>query len=175
MNKKLAVILAFGAGAAAGFFASLQYNKNKYKKIADEEIAEVKARYLQEYGESEVEVTVETVTEDKEKTIKYPSNIHFNELQIPFRAVATNLLNGESEILEFGDIAEVIRASMSIPGIFTPAKIGDKFYIDGGVTNNLPIEAAIDFGCDIIIAVEISDDLETEITAFDSNYFVAVA
>ena len=111
----------------------------------------------------------------KEKTIKYPSNIHFNELQIPFRAVATNLLNGESEILEFGDIAEVIRASMSIPGIFTPAKIGDKFYIDGGVTNNLPIEAAIDFGCDIIIAVEISDDLETEITAFDSNYFVAVA
>ena len=111
----------------------------------------------------------------KEKTIKYPSNIHFNELEIPFRAVATNLLNGESEIIEFGDIAEVIRASMSIPGIFTPAKIGDKYYIDGGVTNNLPIEAAIDFGCDIIIAVEISDDLETEITAFDSNYFVAVA
>lgn len=110
----------------------------------------------------------------REKTIKYPSNIHFDELEIPFRAVTTNLLTGTEELIEYGDIAEVIRASMSIPGIFTPAQIGEKYYIDGGVTNNLPIEAAIDFGCDIIIALEISDDLETEITAFDSNYFVSV-
>ena len=111
----------------------------------------------------------------KEKTIKYPSNIHFDNLKIPFRAVATNLLTGECELLEAGDIAEAIRASMSIPGIFTPAKIGEKYYMDGGVTDNLPIQAAVDYGCDIIIAVEISDDLETEIRAFDSNYFVAVA
>lgn len=111
----------------------------------------------------------------KEKTIKYPSNIHFDNLKIPFRAVATNLLTGECELLEAGDVAEAIRASMSIPGIFTPAKIGEKYYIDGGITDNLPIQAAVDFGCDIIIAVEISDDLETEIHAFDSNYFVAVA
>ena len=111
----------------------------------------------------------------KEKTLKYPSNIHFDDLEIPFRAVATNLLTGESELIESGDIAEAIRASMSIPGIFTPAKIGDKYYIDGGVTDNFPVEAAVDFGCDIIIAVEISDDLVTEISAFDSNYLVAVA
>lgn len=111
----------------------------------------------------------------KEITIKYPSNISFDDLEIPFRAVATDLLTCEREIIGYGDIAEVIRASMSIPGIFTPAKIGDKHYIDGGVTDNFPIDAAIDFGCDIIIAVEISDDLETNISAFDSNYFVAVA
>lgn len=109
----------------------------------------------------------------KEHTIKIPSEIEFDDLPIRFRAVATELLTGNSKFFSHGDLAEVIRASMSVPGMFSPAIIDGVEYIDGGVTNNLPINEVKALGYDIIIAIEISEKLISDPKLFDSAPVIA--
>lgn len=83
----------------------------------------------------------------------------FNKLNIPFRAVATDIETGEAVILEKGELVKAIRASMSIPALFAPVEIDDKILVDGGVANNLPIDIARQMGADIVIVVDISTNL----------------
>ncbi|MFN3615922.1 MAG: patatin-like phospholipase family protein, partial [Rubrimonas sp.] len=77
----------------------------------------------------------------------------FDDLPIPFRAVATDLATGRPVALEGGDLALALRASMSIPALFPPVRVQDRFLVDGGVSNNLPIDVARALGADRIIAV----------------------
>ena len=84
----------------------------------------------------------------------------FDRLAIPFRAVATDLETGEPVVMGSGNLAEAIRASMSIPGVYAPVEIDGKLLVDGGVANNLPVSVARDMGADIIIAVDITDKLQ---------------
>ena len=79
----------------------------------------------------------------------------FDDLSIPFRAVAADIVTGEAVVCERGDLALAMRASMSIPAAFAPREIGDRLLVDGGITNNLPIDVARQMGADIIIAVDI--------------------
>jgi NTE family protein len=83
----------------------------------------------------------------------------FDNFRIPFRAVATDIVTGKGEVLGTGDLAMVMRASMSVPGVFAPVEIDGKLLVDGGVSNNLPIDVAREMGADIIIAVDISTPL----------------
>lgn len=83
----------------------------------------------------------------------------FDQLPIPFRAIATSLETGDSVVLSKGDLPLNIRASMSIPGIFSPVKIEDQYLVDGGISNNLPIDVARQMGADVVIAVDIGDPL----------------
>ncbi len=85
----------------------------------------------------------------------------FDELSIPFRAVATDLETGVEVVIGSGDLAEAIRASMSIPGVYAPVERSGRLLVDGGVANNLPVSVARDMGADIIIAVDITDPLLT--------------
>ncbi|MBQ4331498.1 MAG: patatin-like phospholipase family protein, partial [Spirochaetaceae bacterium] len=105
----------------------------------------------------------------KELAVKIPSYIDFDSLPIPFRATAVDLVTGELELIESGDIAEAIRSSMSIPGVFQPFPIDDKLYVDGFVRNNLPIQQAKDMGYDVIIAVSLDDPLIDDPKRFDAN------
>lgn len=84
----------------------------------------------------------------------------FDELPIPFRAIATDIERGSAVALASGDLATAIRASMSLPGIFKPVKIDDRILVDGGVANNLPISIAREMGADIIIAVDVGFPLK---------------
>jgi NTE family protein len=90
-------------------------------------------------------------------TARIPSYMDFDDLPIPFRAATVELLTGNLHIIESGDLAEAIRASMSIPGVFEPLLIDGKYYVDGGVMNNMPVSVAKDLGFDIIIAVDLFD------------------
>lgn len=81
---------------------------------------------------------------------------NFNHLPIPFRCVGTNLVTGEEIVFSTGSLSQSIRASISIPGIFTPAIIDDALVIDGGLVNNLPIDIALEMGADVIIAVDVN-------------------
>ncbi len=81
---------------------------------------------------------------------------HFDDLPIPFRAIAANLLTGEEVILEDGDLASAVLASMSVPGLFPPFERGDQLLVDGGIVNNLPIDVARNMGADVVIVVDIS-------------------
>ena len=83
----------------------------------------------------------------------------FDQLPIPFRAVATDLETGVEVVIAHGNLAEAIRASMSIPGVYAPVERGGRLLVDGGVANNLPVSVARDMGADIIIAVDITDPL----------------
>ena len=64
----------------------------------------------------------------------------FSDLSIPFFCVATNVANGKQEVLDKGNLAEAIAASSALLSLFSPIKIGDKMYIDGGVVNNYPVD-----------------------------------
>lgn len=86
----------------------------------------------------------------------------FNNLPIPYRAVATDLVTATSVVLDSGDLPKSLQASMSIPAIFAPVKIDGKLLVDGGVSNNLAINVARDMGADIVIAVDISTPLSTQ-------------
>lgn len=80
------------------------------------------------------------------------------DLPIPFAAVATDLESGNSVPITQGPLAEAIRASLSVPGLFTPVWIDDRLLIDGGVANPLPVDVARDLGADIVIAVDVLVD-----------------
>ena len=105
----------------------------------------------------------------KDISVKIPSYIDFDSLPIPFRATTVNLLTGELELLESGDVAEAIRSSMSIPAVFQPFPIDNELYVDGLVLNNLPIQQAKDMGYDIVIAVSLDDPMVDDRNSFATN------
>lgn len=84
------------------------------------------------------------------------SNItNFDQLPIPFRAVATDVKTGEEIVLKSGDLSQALRASMAVPGIFAPVLIKGRYLVDGGVTNNTPINVVREMGADIVIVSDI--------------------
>lgn len=85
--------------------------------------------------------------------------IDIEKLPLPFCAIATDLATGDEVVLGQGNLVEAIRASISIPGIFTPAKLDGKFLVDGGLVNPVPVKAARSMGADYVIAVDLSHDL----------------
>lgn len=74
---------------------------------------------------------------------------------IHFAAVATELGTGKKVVFTQGDTGQAVRASCSIPNMFTPFSIGDKSYVDGGLVSPVPVETARELGADIVIAVDI--------------------
>ncbi len=84
----------------------------------------------------------------------------FENLPIPFFCIATNIETGESIIMDKGNLAEAVTASGALPSLFQPVIIDDKILIDGGVTNNFPVEELRAKGMDIIIGVDVQDALK---------------
>ncbi|MEM7211626.1 MAG: patatin-like phospholipase family protein [Pseudomonadota bacterium] len=80
---------------------------------------------------------------------------NFDHLPIPFRAVATDLATGQPVVLDTGPLVEALRASMSIPALFPPVERDGRLLVDGGVSNNLPIDVARAMGADIVIVSSI--------------------
>jgi NTE family protein len=87
----------------------------------------------------------------------------FEELTIPFKAVATDFWRREQVVFDSGDLLSAVRASMAIPYIFTPVKVGDRVLVDGGLVNNVPHDLLSD-ECDIRIAIDIMGQQSTDKT-----------
>ena len=85
-------------------------------------------------------------------TAHVPPNVHFNDLKIPFRAVATRYRDGEMKVFDQGALHLAIRASMAAPAVFAPVEVDGETYVDGGLVANLPIEVALREGADVIVA-----------------------
>jgi NTE family protein len=75
----------------------------------------------------------------------------FDDLPIRFRAVATDIETGNKVVLDHGDLADAMRASMSVPGVFAPQRLNGKVLVDGGMADNVPIDVAREMGADIVI------------------------
>src|SRR3990167_1207322 len=102
-------------------------------------------------------VQLETVLRQLSKAKGYQQ---FDSLPIPFRAVATNLVTGKAVVFREGELANVMRASMSVPGAVAPAEFDGMLLVDGMLTSNLPVQTArADMGADIIIAVNVGTPL----------------
>lgn len=86
----------------------------------------------------------------------------FDELAIPFRAVASDLVSGEVHVMGEGDLALAIRASMSVPGAFAPVQVDGRLLADGGLVGNLGVEVMEQMGVDVIIAVDVEFPLYAE-------------
>jgi len=87
---------------------------------------------------------------------------NYDKLRIPYRAVATNIENGEAFIIKSGNIARAMRASMSIPGVLPPITIENTLLVDGGIANNIPINIIREMGADIVITVDVSAPLSDQ-------------
>jgi len=82
-------------------------------------------------------------------------NRNIEELDKKFACIATDILTGEEIVIDHGSLIEAIRASISIPTIFTPVYHGNRFLVDGGIVNPVPVDLARRMGADIVIAVNV--------------------
>ena len=80
----------------------------------------------------------------------------FSETIIPFWCSAVNLISGETEYFHDGPLHEAVRASIAIPGLLSPVRIGDRLYIDGGTIESIPVQILRENGADVVIAVDLS-------------------
>jgi NTE family protein len=82
----------------------------------------------------------------------------FDDLAVPFRAVAVDISTAEEVVLESGSVARAVRASCSIPGIFEPIEVDGRLLVDGGLVNNVPTDVVRDMGADRVIGVDLNAD-----------------
>ncbi|MEN8815721.1 MAG: patatin-like phospholipase family protein [Nonlabens sp.] len=95
------------------------------------------------------------------KSLSHVKDVHdFSKLPIPFLCIATDITTGEEVVLETGYLPKAVNASGALPSVFAPVDIDGRLLIDGGVTDNYPIDKLRERGMDIIIGVDVQDDLK---------------
>jgi len=87
-------------------------------------------------------------------------DINIEQLDMPFSSVATDLVTGREAVIDKGNLIEAVRASISVPGIFTPVRTGEMLLVDGGLVNPVPVSVAKAMGADTVIAVDLNHDIQ---------------
>lgn len=95
-------------------------------------------------------------------TLGYHDSICFNKMPIPFACVAENVVDGKEIVFHEGVLATAMRASMAIPGVFTPVRLDSMVLVDGGMKNNYPVDVARAMGAEVIIGVDVQNMLRKE-------------
>ncbi|MBU1181832.1 MAG: patatin-like phospholipase family protein [Proteobacteria bacterium] len=101
---------------------------------------------------------------DGRKRLKELFSMHtdakdFSDLKIPVMMLATDLEEGDKVVLKSGDIIDALRATMSMPGLFPPARVNDRWLVDGGLVDPVPVSVARAMGSDVVIAVDLNSGL----------------
>ena len=86
----------------------------------------------------------------------------FDDLSIPYRAVASDIATAQAVVLDSGSINQAMKASAAVPGIVAAVEINGQMLVDGGITNNMPIDVVKKMGADIVIAVDIGSPLSEQ-------------
>jgi NTE family protein len=92
--------------------------------------------------------------------VGYNDSINFDHLPIPFACVAADIVTGQEVVFHEGVLPTAMRASMAIPGVFTPVYSNDQVLVDGGVLNNFPTDIALRMGAEIIIGIDVQSELK---------------
>ena len=95
-------------------------------------------------------------------TVGYHDSLDFLQLPIPFACVAADLFHREEIVMTSGNLVQAMRASMAIPGVFTPVRTDNRVLVDGGILNNFPTDVARRLGAEIVIGVDVQADLMKE-------------
>ncbi|MBR1504248.1 MAG: patatin-like phospholipase family protein [Prevotella sp.] len=93
-------------------------------------------------------------------TAPYLDSIDFNMLPIPFACVATDVVDNTEYVFHSGVLSQAMRASMAIPGVFAPVRMGERVLVDGGMRNNFPADVAKEMGADFLVGVDVSDNVK---------------
>jgi len=145
------------AGASSGAFVGAYYALNKgisgFEKIC---LGLTKKKVLSFIDPINPKKALIAGNKLKQEIRRILENKNFNDLKIPLTVVATNLENGQEVHLKKGNLTDAVRASIGIPGIFYPARLDDKWLVDGGLINATPVDVARDMGADIVIAVDLT-------------------
>ena len=107
------------------------------------------------------------------RTVGYSDSTDFLSFPIPFACVSTDLVSGKAKVWHNGNINFALRATMSIPAIYVPARSGNMVLLDGGMRNNFPVDIAKDLGADIVIGIDLSTD-DSDINADKINNIIDV-
>lgn len=184
MKKDVTLALALGGGSALGFahigfLQILEENKIKVNAIAGTSMgALVGAFYAAGFNSKELEyMALEKVNMFKMvgdinaigmvrnglfsgKRVKLLieeliGDLNIEDLKIPYTATAVDMLSGKPYNFTRGSVAEAVRTSISVPGVFSAIKKDNMYLVDGGVLNNVPADIAKDYGCDVTISVDV--------------------
>lgn len=103
-------------------------------------------------------------------TSRLPGDVSFDDLPVPFRAVAADIETGDMVVLRKGSLPLAMRASMAVPGLFSPVVLDRHTLVDGGIVDNLPIDVARQMGAQVVIAIDIGTPLKSagELTSMAS-------
>ena len=85
----------------------------------------------------------------------------FDDLKIPYRATATDLVSGKRVVMDRGSLSEAMRASMTVPFLYTPLERDSMYMVDGGLISNIPVDVARSAGCNVVIAVNSAGSLRS--------------
>lgn len=146
------------AGCSAGAIVGALYASGMSPKSMEKELLNVNWKHMFDFGVPKNGLIkgdalwkyIELLTQNKD----------FRELDIPLYVVSTNLTKKEKVIFEDGNVAKAVRASLAIPGIFDPIYINGDEYVDGGLTDPVPIDILKSHGADMIIAVDLSTEIK---------------
>ena len=113
-------------------------------------------------------------------SLGYQDSMSFDDFPIPFACVATDVVTGKGVVQRSGRFTTAVRASMAIPGVFSPVERDGMVLVDGGLVNNFPVDVCKEMGADILIGVEVSDKMATDPSQLRSlpqlaNQFISVA
>ncbi len=148
------MIFGTSAGSFVGSLSAYGFNGFQLQKMA---LALQKSDLVDYAIPDNGFIKGERLEEYLNKTVK---NTPLEKFRIPFYAIATRIPSGEEVVFSQGNAGIAVRASCSIPGVFRPTRIAGKMYVDGGVVSPLAIDAARRYGADIVLAVDISADLD---------------
>ena len=154
-NIPINLIVGTSAGSFVGSLYAYGYNAFQLQKMAiDLQKSDIVDLCIPDNGFIKGELLEEYIN-------KMTRNTPIEKLRTPFYAVATNIQNGQEIIFGSGNTGTAVRASCTIPGIFRPVRIGTQMYVDGGVVSPIAVDAARKMGADVVIAVDISSDIDT--------------
>lgn len=149
-NIPIDMIAGSSMGALIGTFYAAGCNVERLYRMA----TVFKRKYYLDFTVPKMGFISGKRVKDMIKMFTYNKKIE--ELDIPTAVVATDILKGEKVVFTSGSIADAVRASISVPGVFVPEKIDGRLLVDGGVIDRIPVSVVKDLGADIVIAVDVS-------------------
>ncbi|MFH2114193.1 MAG: patatin-like phospholipase family protein [Spirochaetota bacterium] len=119
-------------------------------------------------------LALDTGTKASQELGRLLGDLQIEDMPIPFACAATDLLSGKRVVLESGPVVMAIRASMSFPGLFTPVWMDNMLLVDGGVTDNIPVDIAAERGFEHILACDVSRFKQEKASSFRTGLSVLI-
>jgi NTE family protein len=159
--EKEGIPIDFIAGTSAGAIVGSLYARSKNAAQIKEKIIAMSARRITRLIDPALPRTG-FIKGDKFNDLMASflgGDVKFSDLLIPFACTATDIDTGEAVVFDHGSVVEAVRASISLPGIFTVVKGGGRYLVDGGLVNPVPVNLAREMGADFVIAVNVIPDM----------------